>query len=97
MAPIVELPSSGTLQRCSAVVGGYVVRDPTLVDWFGKYLFTDFCDGVFRIVDLHASNPKPRLSRLQVPWTASFGEGADGRLYVVAFLTGKVYRLESTG
>ena len=30
---------------CAAIVGGYVVRDPSLGDLDGRYLFTDTCDG----------------------------------------------------
>ena len=32
-------------ERVRAIVGGYVVRDPSLGDLDGRYLFTDTCDG----------------------------------------------------
>jgi hypothetical protein len=30
------------------VTGGYVVRDPRLTGWQGRYLYGDFCNGIVR-------------------------------------------------
>ncbi|MGA8279160.1 MAG: PQQ-dependent sugar dehydrogenase [Rhodanobacteraceae bacterium] len=80
-----------------AVIGGYRYRGPvTPLD--GQYLFSDSCSGEIYVV----ANPDPALS----PWTYetlqgtpamspySFGEDADGNLYVAAG-GGQVYRFAS--
>lgn len=93
--PVVELPSSGVLQRCVALVAGFTVRDPALAPWRGQFVFADFCDGVIQLVDLRTPSPAPRRTALQVPWSSTFGEDGAGRLYVAALLSGKVYRFEA--
>ena len=77
-----------------AVTGGYVVRDPSLPDLDGRYVYADFCAG-----ELRSFNPRPgkkgkRDKRLgiSVPAPVSFGEDNQGRIYIVS-LTGPVYRL----
>jgi glucose/arabinose dehydrogenase len=80
---------------CNAVMGGYVVRDPTLTALFGRYLYGDFCTGelrsfVGRVVDQEARDDKP--IGLIVPWLTSFGKGFNGTLYV-AQRSGPVSRL----
>ena len=70
---------------CNSVIGGYVVRDPTLTALFGRYLYGDLCTGelrsfVGRVADQEARDDKP--IGLIVPWLTSFGKGFNGTLYV---------------
>ena len=70
---------------CNAVIGGYVVRDPTLPALFGRYLYGDLCTGelrsfVGRVADQEARDDKPM--DLIVPKLTSFGKGFNGTLYV---------------
>ncbi len=70
---------------CNSVIGGYVVRDPTLTALFGRYLYGDLCTGelrsfVGRVVDQEARDDKP--IGLIVPGLTSFGKGFNGTLYV---------------
>ncbi len=80
---------------CS-VTGGYVVRDPRLRGWTGRYLYGDFCRG--RV--LSARLRPGRLAAfgkadtgLRVPTLASFGEDGRGRLYA-ASSGGPVFRID---
>ncbi|MDX6581691.1 MAG: hypothetical protein QOI10_875 [Solirubrobacterales bacterium] len=67
-----------------AVVGGYVARDPGVPSIFGRYLFSDLCDGQLRTLAPAAPGAGPRLEGLAVdPFgPTSFGEDACGRLYL---------------
>ena len=80
---------------CNSVIGGYVVRDPTLPALFGRYLYGDLCTGelrsfVGRVADQEARDDKPM--DLIVPKLTSFGKGFNGTLYV-AQGDGPVWRL----
>jgi glucose/arabinose dehydrogenase len=76
-----------------AIIGGYVVRDRALKGLYGRYLYGDNCKTGIRSVRLspgHATDDR-RVS-LAVPALSSFGEDAQGRVYVTS-LDGQVYRL----
>jgi hypothetical protein len=91
-----EDPGDGSAHGC-AIVGGYVVRDESVSDLNGRYLYGDFCLGAVRSIDL--SSPDPRATdrpepQLDVPPYSldSFGEDSCGRVYVVT-RSGPVYRV----
>ncbi|MGI8512681.1 MAG: PQQ-dependent sugar dehydrogenase [Solirubrobacteraceae bacterium] len=76
---------------CS-ITGGYVVRDPALRGYVGSYLYTDFCHGRIRAVNLRPGGASAdRQAAANVSSPSSFGEDARGRLYVTS-LGGDVYR-----
>lgn len=77
--------------RC-AIVGGYVVRDPSLGDLYGRYLYGDYCGGSVRSFELASPFGSDRPEGLEVPQMTSFGEDSCGRLYT-ASESGKVSRL----
>jgi hypothetical protein len=88
-------PDLGGPDRC-AIMGGYVVRDPGLGALYGHYVYADLCSGVIRSLELPAT-AKGSASNdcslgLSLDRPVSFGEGGDGRLYVVE-QGGGVYRL----
>ena len=83
-------------EGCS-VTGGYVYRGSAIGALWGTYVFGDYCtgavwglvrgpDGEPERIDLGVSVPRNTL--------VSFGEDADGELYVLS-AAGTVYRLES--
>jgi glucose/arabinose dehydrogenase len=84
--------SYGRDRGCS-VTGGYVVRDPSLPQLEGRYVYGDYCDSELRsfVPALTGARNDRRLG-LQVESLVSFGEDADGRIYAVS-LSGPVYRL----
>jgi glucose/arabinose dehydrogenase len=89
--------------RC-AVVGGYVYRGTNIPSLDGAYLFTDNCNGAIRafnrvkgkakgqrILDCPAiGDPSANCS---VDSPSSFGEDADGELYVLT-LNGELIRID---
>jgi glucose/arabinose dehydrogenase len=91
VGPVLE--TSHRAGNCS-ITGGVVVRDPALPALKGRYLFSDYCKG--RLVSVkvsggHASKQRPL--GLTVPSPTSFGEDAQGRVYVLS-QNGQVYRLQ---
>jgi glucose/arabinose dehydrogenase len=88
-----------------AITGGYVVRDSTVPELAGRYLYADECAGVVRSAVVgpgRASNDAAvgdpangSAPPLTVNQLASFGEDAACRVYVVS-VSGPVYRLTST-
>ncbi|MDA0170427.1 PQQ-dependent sugar dehydrogenase [Solirubrobacter taibaiensis] len=75
--------------NCS-ITGGYVVRDPKLASYSGRYLYGDLCRAPLRLAELPEG--EPRDSGLEVQSLSSFGEDAQGRIYALS-LDGPVYRL----
>jgi glucose/arabinose dehydrogenase len=77
---------------CS-ITGGYVSRDHSVPETFGKYLYGDLCTGQLRSVTLPGASDDSSLGEtVQSP--SSFGEDAQCRLYAVSH-DGPVYRIES--
>ena len=77
---------------CS-ITGGYVVRDESLGDLFGRYVYADYCAGQIRsLVPGTPSASGDRSEGLSVSSPSSFGEDTCGRLYVVSH-RGPVHRL----
>jgi glucose/arabinose dehydrogenase len=79
--------------RGCSITGGYVVRDPSLPQLDGRYVYGDYCESALR--SLIPSTPSAKGDRslgLEVESLVSFGEDADGHIYAVS-LDGPVYRL----
>ena len=88
--PSYEYPSGPDV-----VVGGYVVRDPDLPSFAGRYLFGRFDSGA--IVSLGpGAAPPPVDTGLDVENVSGFGEDGAGHLYATS-LAGPVYRLGENG
>jgi glucose/sorbosone dehydrogenase len=82
-----EDPGGGAAHGCS-ITGGYVVRDPSLTDLYGRYVYADFCVGEIRSLALPGMSGGgangDRSEGLTVPNPVSFGEDSSGRIYVVS-------------
>jgi len=90
-------PGGGAAFGCS-IIGGYVVRDPSLGDLYGRYLYTDFCSEEIRSLVLPRNGglaTGDRSGGLSVEKPTSFGEDSCGRIYVASD-NGPVYRLEGS-
>ncbi len=91
--PIFEFSSANGTDNCS-IVGGYVVRDPSLPALEGRYVYSDYCNSIIRSFD--PSNPgasDQSTGLIPSPGAASsFGEGKGGQIYVVSH-SGPVYKL----
>ncbi len=89
--PIFAYPHSRD-GSCS-IIGGYVVGDPRLRSLRGDYVYADLCEGKLRALVPHLHRASgDRLLGPTVTSPSSFGEDAQGRIYV-ASLEGPVYRL----
>jgi glucose/arabinose dehydrogenase len=85
-------PGGGAAFGCS-ITGGYVVRDKSLGELYGRYLYSDYCNGQLR--SLSPALPRAAGDRgegLSVTSPVSFGEDSSGRIFVVSG-AGPVYRL----
>jgi glucose/arabinose dehydrogenase len=78
--------------NCS-ITGGVVVRDRALAGLRGRYVFADFCKGRVESARLSPGRARGvRRTSLQVANLSSFGEDAQGRVYITS-LNGPVYRI----
>jgi glucose/arabinose dehydrogenase len=77
----------------TAIIGGYVVRDPSLPSLLGRYVYSDVNKGELWSARLAVPSAQDvRRSGPDVPAASSFGEDAAGCLYI-AQLTGVVSRI----
>jgi len=86
--PILEY----THEEGCAVVGGYVYRGQEIPGLQGTYFYGDFCTGVLRAAQREGDGWVSHTLDLSVPLLVSFGEDANGELYL-ASLNGTLYRL----
>ncbi|HKP20202.1 MAG TPA: PQQ-dependent sugar dehydrogenase, partial [Thermoleophilaceae bacterium] len=87
--PLFEYDNTGG----TAVIGGFVVRDAALTGLEGRYLYADFSGGSVHSLALNFADPDDQPTGVAVPWLASFGEDADGRLYAASLGDGRVVKL----
>lgn len=89
--PIFEFDHSG---NCS-VIGGYVYRGIEYPALYGRYLLTDHCSGTFwdLVRDENGTWQSTRHENLQRSGYSSFGEDAEGELYVTNLSNGALYRV----
>jgi hypothetical protein len=80
VAPIFEYPHPF---GC-AIIGGYVVRDRSLGDLYGRYVYTDYCGEQIRSFALADPASTDRSEGLSVIQPTSFGEDSCGRLYIAS-------------
>ena len=73
------------------VIGGYVVHDPALPSFQGRYLFGRFDTGIVMSLGAHAAPPADDTG-LNIANVSGFGEDGAGHLYATS-LAGDVYRL----
>ena len=89
LPPVIERTHS---QGNCSITGGYVVRDKSVPDLYGRYVYGDFCQPDIRAARLrpgHAAGD--RAIGLRVPALSSFGQDAAGHVYALS-LNGPVYR-----
>lgn len=89
-APVLTYPHEG---RC-AVIAGVIVHDPRLASLDGSFIYSDLCDGELRTFTYaNGQATDERDLGLHVDKPTSFGEGPDGRVYLVTN-DGAVYRID---
>ena len=69
---------------CS-VTGGFVYRGTTIPALVGKYVFTDYCDGVLRTLSPSGDGTyRAQELGLELDNVSSFGQANDHELYVLS-------------
>ena len=78
-----EDPKNGGAWGC-AIIGGFVVRDESVPDLYGRFVYADFCTAQMR--SFNPANPyaTDRAEGLLVPEATSFGEDSCGRVYTLS-------------
>lgn len=85
--PVVAYPHDDA--NCG-VIGGYVVRTEHVLN--GQYLFGDLCSG--RIWSVDAEDPGEPTLQMETGYRmSSFGTDLDGRILLVHFHSGRVFRI----
>lgn len=75
-------------------IGGYVVRDPALPAFAGRYVFSQLVSGIHL---LSPTSIQPENAGLNVFAVVSFGEDGVGRLHAISQATNSIYRLGQNG
>jgi hypothetical protein len=88
-------PEDGSAHGC-AIIGGYVVRDPSLGDLYGRYLYADYCVGELRSLVLPSGGAGTatgdRSEGISVDSPIAFGQDSCGRIYL-GVKGGELFRL----
>lgn len=78
---------------CS-VTGGYVYRGSKFPKLYGKYIYTDFCTGIFWMLERSGNNwINTQLGDFDNQDFATFGEDSSGELYVAGLASGRIYKI----
>jgi glucose/arabinose dehydrogenase len=97
--PIHEVPHDEADPDCSgSIIGGYVYRGSALPQLQGHYFYANFCTQTvnsFVVSGGMATDHQDWTSDLGVARPVSFGEDADGELYLVSFSDGAVYKIDA--
>jgi glucose/arabinose dehydrogenase len=94
VAPVIEYDHS--LNACS-VTGGYVYRGTRSRRLNDMYIYADFCNGRIMGARLDASGRYASRLLFDAPFPIStFGEDANGELYVANYSGGQIFRIVET-
>jgi glucose/arabinose dehydrogenase len=90
--PVVEY---GRALGC-ATIGGFVYRGDAIPGLRGWYLFSDSCSGLLFGIPSDATGVNDPRTLLETGvGISSFGEGADGELYLAGLGSGTIYRIDA--
>jgi glucose/arabinose dehydrogenase len=92
--PVHNYPHSGGDFSGAGIIGGFVVRDPSLSDLYGRYLYGDLSTPGLR--SIHLAQPTATDDRavgVSVSSLSSFGEDAAGCIYAASVGNGGVWRI----
>jgi len=74
----------------SSITGGYVYRGDELAELNGMYMFADFVSGTVWALDVDDNGNTSAASLGSVPSPTSFGEAANGEIFIVTYNSGIV-------
>lgn len=90
--PIIEYDHS--VGDCS-ITGGYVYRGAQVAELSGRYVYGDWCTGKLWAASRDGDNWTPELLNVSLQAITTWGEDADGELYLTDGTT--LYHLTTTG
>jgi glucose/arabinose dehydrogenase len=92
--PVHVYPNNRFNEGCS-VTGGYVYRGMEYPVLYGKYLYGDFCTGLFWVLykDDMGDYVNEEVGNFQGGQFGAFGEDVNGNLYAAALTNGIIYRI----
>lgn len=92
--PPIQVYANTNAIGCS-ITGGYVYRGSKQPSLFGKYIYTDYCTGIFWSLEPDGNGgwTNTELANLNNQEFASFGEDINGELFVAAIGQGIIYRI----
>jgi hypothetical protein len=93
IGPAHTFPSGGP--GSGVVIGGYVVRDPAMPAFHGRYIYGDFTNGDLYWLGAGATGPRQHTG-VNLGHVSGFGEDGVGHLWA-ASLDGPVVRLSEIG
>jgi glucose/arabinose dehydrogenase len=92
--PVAPLYAYHHAKDFCSVIGGVVVRDPSLTSLEGSYLYSDYCGGQIEQLTLGKDGKAVvQDTGLRVQSPSSFGLDGAGRVYVLS-VNGHVFRIE---
>jgi len=77
------------------VIGGYVYRGASIPDFYGRYIYGDYCSGTIWSVSQQGGVWTPQQLPITLPTLSTFGQDAAGELYA-ADTNGALFRIRST-
>ena len=90
IGPVHDYPRS----EGASVTGGFVYRGSDIPELYGNYLFADYVSGrLWRLVDNGSGGFTSELLLATGRSVSSFGEAANGELYLVDIQNGGLYRI----
>lgn len=95
VAPRYVYPHNDSVGGDCSVVGGFVYRGSKFPLLYGKYVFTDYCSGLFRLLYKEGGQSKARIvyDGDNNAYT-SFGEDMNHELYVCNAAKGFIYQVK---
>lgn len=92
--PPVQVYQNTNAIGCS-ITGGYVYRGTKQPSLYGKYIYADYCTGIFWSLEPDGLGgwTNTQLANLNNQEFVAFGEDVDGELYVAAIGSGTIYRI----
>ena len=92
--PVAEYPHALSFSCAGSITGGYVYRGTEFSKMYGKYIYTDYCTGIFRAVYKDHDVWVNRYITTQNSQSySSFGEDMNGELYVADVQQGKIFHV----
>ena len=78
----------------AAIIGGYVMRDPSVPELLGRYVYGDNQNGSLYAATVDGGPLNDGPTDMHIDLLSGFGEDADGHVYA-ASLGGPVYRIDT--